>query len=300
MIHVVPSELDGERLDKAVAALASISRSRARQIVDSGVVTRRGEVLGARVKVATGDEIEFEVPDLPPLLVAHSVDYPVLHVDDDIIVVDKPAGLTVHPGAGTDVDTLAAGLLYDYPEIEGIGQDGRWGIVHRLDRATSGVMVVARSAAAYETLSAMMRAREVGRRYLALTQGVMDIPRGTVDAPIGPDPIRPTKRALAPAGKRAVTHYRRTDAWSGVDVAQLEVTLETGRTHQIRVHLSAIGHPVLGDRLYGGGDPVKVPRLCLHAATLDFHHPVSGDPLQFTAPVPSDLATLINSFGTAD
>ena len=296
----MPSDLDGQRLDRAVAHLAGISRSRARQIVDDGGVTRDETALSARTRVTTGEEISFEVPPAAPLIVAHQVDYDLIHSDEDILVIGKPAGLTVHPGAGTDAETLAAGLLYDFPELEGVGVDGRWGIVHRLDRPTSGLLVVARSQRAHERLSAMMRAREVTRRYLALTQGVMDIPRGTVDAPIGADPNRATKRALSPTGKRAVTHYRRTNAWRTSDVSSLEVTLETGRTHQIRVHLAAIGHPVLGDRLYGGGDPIKVPRLCLHAAELEFHHPISDQPMRFEAPLPEDLDAAISELGDPD
>lgn len=301
MRYEVPSELDGERVDRVVAVLAGISRSKAREIVDGGGVAGSGDdPMGPSDRVSTGDVLEFEVPEAPPLLEPHPVEYGTVHIDDHVIVISKPAGLTVHPGAGTDTETLAAGLLFDHPELEGVGQDGRWGIVHRLDRATSGLLVVARTQEAYERLSEMMRAREVGREYIAFTQGLMSIPRGTVDAPIGADPHRATKRALSPTGKRAVTHYRRREQWSGPEVSMVDVTLETGRTHQIRVHLAVIGHPVLGDRMYGGQDPIPVSRLALHAATLRFEHPVDGTELSFAEPLPTDLAELLDSLGPPD
>ena len=301
MRYQVPEELDGERVDKAVAVLAGISRSLAREIMDSGGLVGGGDLgLGPSDRVSSGDWLEFEVPEPAPLLEPHPVEYRTVHIDDDVIVVSKPAGLTVHPGAGTDAETLAAGLLFDHPELEGVGQPGRWGIVHRLDRATSGLMAVARTPDSYEALSTMMRARSVGRAYVALVQGILAIPRGTVDAPIGPDPNRPTRRALSPIGKRAVTHYRRRSQWTGPGVAMLDVTLETGRTHQIRVHLAGIGHPVLGDRVYGSKDPVVVPRLALHATRLEFEHPVSGAAMSFTEPLPDDLAAVVETLGEPD
>lgn len=301
MRYEVPAELDGERVDRVVAVLADLSRSKAREIVDAGGVIGSGDdPMGPSDRVSTGDTLEFEIPEAAPLLEPHPVEYATVHIDDHVIVISKPAGLTVHPGAGTDTETLAAGLLFDHPELEGVGQEGRWGIVHRLDRATSGLLVVARTQEAYERLSEMMRARDVGRAYIALTQGLMSIPRGTIDAPIGADPHRATKRALSPTGKRAVTHYRRRDQWSGPGVSMVDVTLETGRTHQIRVHLAAIGHPVLGDRLYGGRDPIPVPRLALHAATLRFHHPVDGSELSFAEPLPDDLVEVVESLGEPD
>lgn len=301
MRYQVPEELDGERVDKVVAVLGGISRSQAREIVESGGLVGEAESgLGASDRVSGGDWLEFEVPEPPPLLEPYPVEYGTVHVDDDVIVVSKPAGLTVHPGAGTDAETLAAGLLFDHPELEGVGQPGRWGIVHRLDRATSGLLVVARTPEAYEALSKMIRARSVGRAYVTLVQGTLAIPRGTIDAPVGPDPNRPTRRALSPVGKRAVTHYHRRSQWTGRGVAMLDVTLETGRTHQIRVHLAGIGHPVLGDRVYGSKDPVAVPRLALHASRLEFDHPRSGEPMAFTDPLPEDLAAVVESLGEPD
>lgn len=303
MNQTVPEELDSERLDRAVAILGDVSRSLARAIVDGGGVTVDGTtVTEAKARVRAGSLLSFEVPEAEERLKPHPVDYAQVYADEHLMVVDKPAGLTVHPGAGTGDETLAAGLLFDHPSIEGVGQSGRWGIVHRLDRATSGLLVVALDQPSYESLTAMMRARAVARRYVALVEGVLDIPRGTVDAPIGPDPNRPTKRALSPYGKHAVTHYRRRTAWFDADVSLLEVTLETGRTHQIRVHLAGIGHPVLADRVYGGRstidkqgapDPILVPRLALHAERLSFTHPITGAELEFVSELPDDLSAVI-------
>ncbi len=303
MSHAVPEELDGERLDRAVAVLGDISRSLARSIVDAGGVSVDGStVTEAKARVRSGSVLDFEIPETEERLQPHQVDYTTVYSDEHLLVVDKPAGLTVHPGAGTGDETLAAGLLFDHPSIEGVGQVGRWGIVHRLDRATSGLLVVALTQPAYDALTTMMRGREIAREYVALVEGVMAIPRGTVDAPIGPDPNRPTKRALSPYGKHAVTHYRRRSAWPDADVSLLEVTLETGRTHQIRVHLAGIGHPVVADRVYGGrstiekqgvSEPISVPRLALHAERLSFTHPITGAELEFVSDLPSDLAAVI-------
>jgi 23S rRNA pseudouridine1911/1915/1917 synthase len=308
VIHTIDEDLDGERVDRAIAVLGGISRSLARSIVDAGGVRIGGApVAEAKARVTEGDVIEFEIPEAEELLTPHAVEYRTVHQDDHLLVVDKPAGLTVHPGAGTGDETLAAGLLYDHPSIEGVGQPGRWGIVHRLDRATSGLLIVALSPDAYEALSAMMRAREVTRRYIALVDGVMNIPRGTVDAPIGPDPKRPTRRALSPYGKHAVTHYRQRSSWPDAGVGMLDVDLETGRTHQIRVHLAAIGHPVLADRVYGGRstieipgttEPIRVSRLALHAAHLEFVHPITGVDMAFDSELPADLADVVTSLGT--
>ena len=303
--ETVPEELDGERLDRAVAVLGGISRSVARAIVDGGGVTVDGVVIGsAKAKVSSGSLVAFEIPTVEEVLKPHPVEYTTVYADEHLLVIDKPAGLTVHPGAGTGDETLAAGILFDRPSIEGVGQPGRWGIVHRLDRATSGLLVVAVTQPCYEALTGMMRAREISRHYVALVEGVMDIPRGTVDAPIGPDPNRPTRRALSPYGKHAVTHYHQRLAWPDAEVALLDVTHETGRTHQIRVHLAGIGHPVLADRVYGGPsvvelsgttEPIRISRLALHAARLTFRHPMTGEELAFESELPEDLAGVVAS-----
>ncbi|HSJ27440.1 MAG TPA: RluA family pseudouridine synthase [Acidimicrobiia bacterium] len=296
----VPEELDGERIDRVVAVLGEMSRSEARVRCDDGEVTVDGEVAAAKSRVAAGATVTFP-PTVPPeQLAAEPVDFGVVYEDEDLLVVDKPAGLTVHPGAGRTSGTLAGGLMARYPELVGVGEAGRWGLVHRLDRETSGVLLVARTPEAHRSLTDALRRREIGRRYLALVQGTFDLPRGTVDAPIGRDPHRPRRRALVPEGRHAVTHYRMVEQWPGVGVALVSVELETGRTHQIRVHLAGIGHSVIGDRLYGRRDPITVPRLFLHAESLHFVHPRSGEEMTVESPLPPDLVRVLTDLGEAE
>ncbi len=291
----VPPALDGERVDKIVAMLAGVSRAEARAMVDAGDVSGEHGRLSAKERLEQGAVVVFPEPEAAAGLQAEAIDFEVVFADADLIVVDKPPGVVVHPGAGRAAGTLAAGLLDRFPEIEGVGQPGRWGIVHRLDRDTSGLLVVARSDRAYRVLVQAMRRRQVKRGYLTLVQGTFSIPRGTVDAPIGRDPHHPTRRAMIQQGRPAVTHYRRRTEWEPPGVALLEVQLETGRTHQIRVHLAGIGHPVIGDRLYGGRDPVSAPRMFLHAAHLELDHPVSGEHLVYDSPLPEDLEEVLKT-----
>lgn len=293
----VPSDLDGERTDKIVAILAGCSRAEARTLVDSGEVRSGDRVLEARERLAAGTSIEFERPaDRGPLLRAEPVDFGVVHEDGWLLVVDKPAGLVVHPGAGRHGPTLAGGLLYRFPELEGVGEPDRWGIVHRLDRETSGLLVVARTSEAHTALTRMIRRHEIEREYAALVAGSFDLPRGTVDAPIAADPSRPTRRTVGAEGRPSVTHYAVEAAWP--DATLLRVTLETGRTHQIRVHLAAIDHPVIGDKVYGRPWSVDSPRVFLHARRLAFTHPGTGDGVEFASPLPADLSEVLESLGT--
>ena len=296
---VVPEELDGERLDRIVAILGDMPRSEAKSRADAGTVTVDGEPAVGKARVSAGVVVAFppreEAPELEP---DEDVEFEVLREDDDVVVVAKPAGVTVHPGAGRPTGTLAAGLLARYPEIAGVGQEGRWGLVHRLDRDTSGALIVARTGEAHESLVDALRRRDIDRRYVALVQGRFDLPRGTIDAPIGRDPVRPRRRALVANGRHAVTHYRVARQWSVVALA--DVRLETGRTHQIRVHLAGIGHPVVGDPLYGGRDPVRVPRLFLHAASVGFDHPTTGERVTVDAPLPPDLAEVLGGLGPGE
>lgn len=294
----VPPELDGERLDKAVAVLAGVSRAEARALLDAGAVTVEGRRAPARERVRAGQEVEIASVEPRPVLVPEPLPLVVVFEDGDLVVVDKPPGVVVHPGAGAREGTLAARLLARYPEIEGVGEEGRWGIVHRLDRDTSGLLAVARTADAHEALTAALRRREVRRRYLALVAGVLDAPTGTIDAPLGPDPARPTRRRVTPTGKPARTHYREVSRWPAASL--LEVTLETGRTHQIRVHLSAVGHPVVGDPVYGRPGAVSSPRIFLHASRLELAHPRTGEPLVFESPLPADLAAVLAGLGPPD
>ena len=291
----LPAELAGERLDKVVAVLGELSRAEARRLVDADEVTVGGVVRPPRWKVEAGDEISFRLPEDEADLAPVEMDLDVRYEDEHVLVVDKPAGLVVHPGAGSPQPTLAAGVLWRYPGVEGVGQPERWGIVHRLDRDTSGLMVVALTGVAHAGLVDAIRAREVDRRYLALVDGGFEVASGTVDAPIGRDPNRPLRRRVAPNGKPARTHYEVIGDYVDRGVSMLAVTLETGRTHQIRVHMAAIDHPVVGDRLYRPGpDRIESPRMFLHADRLGFHHPVSGSRIDVTSPLPDDLAAVVH------
>jgi 23S rRNA pseudouridine1911/1915/1917 synthase len=295
--HRVTDELDGARVDKAVAVLLGVSRATARALVETGV-TVDGEPAGPSDRVAAGSVLRAPRPEEAPEMAAEDVAFGVLFEDADVIVVDKPAGVVVHPGSGRATGSLAAGLLHRYPELEGVGQKGRWGIVHRLDRDTSGVLVVARTAEAYDALTGMIKRREIRRTYTTLVHGLMSSPTGTVDAPVGRDPANPLRRAVHPEGKPARTHYRVVDAFPDRDCTLLEVNLETGRTHQIRLHLMAIGHPVVADVLYGGRrHRLGARRMFLHASRIGFTHPMTGERIEVESPLPSDLSDVLASLG---
>lgn len=290
----VPDALDGSRVDKAIAELFDVSRAVASGVVEEGVLVDGSEA-AASDRVRAGQVIVCRRPEDTMRLAPEAVDFEVVYEDQSVIVVDKPAGVVVHPGSGRTSGTLAAGLLDRYPELEGVGAADRWGLVHRLDKDTSGVIVVARTSVAFDQLTAELRRREIERVYVALVEGRMSAPTGTVDAPIGRDPSRPTRRAVVPGGKHARTHYEVVRYYQESDVSLLEVRLETGRTHQIRVHLAAIDHPVAGDATYGATRrDLTVPRTFLHAAKVAFTHPTTGKRLEVEAPLPADLATVLD------
>ncbi len=296
----LPEALDGERLDRVVAMLCDLPRKTAAALVDGGEVRLDGAVHTRRsTRVLHGQTIAFEMPEAEPeyeLVAEDGVEFVVVHDDDDVIVVDKPAGLVVHPGAGNASGTLVHGLLARYPELVGVGDDPiRPGIVHRLDRDTSGLLVVARSARAHTALTDALRARTVTRRYRTLVWGHVEEPHGLVDAPIARSPREPTKMAVVVGGREARTEYeveRRFDL--PVPCTELRCGLQTGRTHQIRVHMQAIGHPVVGDSRYGGArQSLAAPRQFLHAELLGFEHPGSGEVLTFESPLPQDLRDVV-------
>lgn len=284
----IPAHLDDARLDKAVATLLNLSRAQARSLIERGA-TVDGLEASPRTRVRRGAIVVTGVPEPDPVLAPEPVEFGVLLEDDQVIVVDKPTGLAVHPGAGRKEATLASGLLHRYPEIEGVGSANRWGIVHRLDRDTSGALIVARTKVAFESLSSQIRSREVARTYSALADGVPASPTGTIDAPIGPDPVRPMRRAVTQVGKPARTHFVVEQVYRDGECSLLRVTLETGRTHQIRVHLAAIGHPVIADRVYGKAASVQSPRIFLHASEVEFTHPTDGGRVRVESPLPVDL-----------
>jgi 23S rRNA pseudouridine1911/1915/1917 synthase len=294
----IPDALAGERVDRAVALLADLSRSVVARLVVAGDVTLDGDVVGsASRRVVEGEMLGVSFPDEvdPHPTPDASIELIVRYEDPHVVVIDKAPGLVVHPGAGHDDGTLVNALVHRYPEIADVGEVHRPGIVHRLDRGTSGLLVVARTAAAHEELVRQMSAHEPERIYTALGWGHPESDSGTIDAPIGRSPRHPTRMAVSEQGRRAVTHYR-VDAryTSPRDTCLLTCRLETGRTHQIRVHLRAIGHPVVGDRDYDGGRPGLDPgRPFLHAGELRFVHPVTGDLVAVSSPLPADLVACL-------
>ncbi len=298
----VPAALDGVRVDKAVALVADLSRSAVNALIDGGRVRIDGTAVKSRHTVLrSGQELTVErdeatgptVPGADPTVI-----FDVVYEDADLIVVNKPAGLVVHPGAGHRTGTLVHGLLARYPDLAALATETdvdseRPGIVHRLDRGTSGLMVVARTPDAYRTLVERLGARQVTRRYQALVMGSVEGDSGVVDAPIGRSASSPTRMAVSRRGKEARTHYRVEQRFlRPAPATYMTVTLETGRTHQIRVHLAAIGHPVVGDPTYGRGRALTgatVARPFLHAGRLALDHPRTGQPLTWDAALPDDL-----------
>ena len=286
--------MGGARLDKTVAELLEVSRGRASQLIELGALLD-GYPARASDRVKTGQVITVSRPELKGALEPEEIPFTVLFADDDVIVVDKPAGIVVHPGTGRSRGTLVAGLISRFPELTGVGASDRWGLVHRLDKDTSGVLLVARNESALNGLTEALRRREIGRVYQALVEGSMGSPTGTIDAPIGRDPNRPTRRAISHTGKHARTHYEVVRNYPESDVSLLSVALETGRTHQIRVHLAAIGHPVVGDLTYGATrKDIGAPRTFLHAARLTFINPGTGEPMSVEAPLPPDLESVLD------
>ena len=284
----VPADLAGERADKVLAALAGVSRSLARRLLEGGAATIDGAVVPPRRVVSAGQVVTVELPGPAPALEPEVVTFVVRYEDEHLAVVEKPPGVVVHPGAGRGSGTLAGGILQRWPQVRGVGEESRWGIVHRLDRDTSGLLVVALTGEAWLALRRAVSRHLVERTYLALVHGDPLAASGTIDAPLGRNPRRRGLVQVAPTGRPARTHYRCLARWPGLRLALLEVTLETGRTHQIRVHLASIGHPVVADPLYGREDGLA-PRLFLHATRLRFTHPVTGQAVEVESPLPADL-----------
>jgi 23S rRNA pseudouridine1911/1915/1917 synthase len=294
----VPEGLDGERLDAALARLFGLSRARAAELIGDGSVLVNGRPAAKSDRVPAGEWLEVTLP--PPVTVqARPEPVPglvIVYEDDDIVVVDKPPGVAAHPTPGWTGPTVLQGLLAAGHTIATSGAAERQGIVHRLDATTSGLMVVAKSERAYSALKRAFREREVDKIYHALVQGHPDPLRGTVDAPIARHPSGDGRFAVVAGGRPSVTHYDTLEAFRAASLA--EIVLETGRTHQIRVHMAAIRHPCVGDRMYGA-DPVLAARLgltrqWLHAVRLGFAHPADGHRVEFTSEYPPDLARALD------
>jgi 23S rRNA pseudouridine1911/1915/1917 synthase len=316
-VITVPALLDGVRVDRAVSMLTGVSRSVAASLVGAGRVWVDGAPVGSRSVVLRQGQalvVDYEEPADAALVPERDVAFLVVASDDDVIVVDKPAGLVVHPGAGRPTGTLAGGLLARFPDlgqlvVEGVGEPDRPGIVHRLDKGTSGLLVVARTADAYRSLSAQLGARTVERGYVALAAGQLAEDRGVVDAPIGRSLRQPTRMTVSEKGRQARTSYRVLRRYDEpFSSTLLSLTLDTGRTHQIRVHLAAIGHPVVGDDRYGtgerqgrvGGAALPPGRLFLHAARLGFVHPSSAEWCRYESALPDDLASVLGEVPPLD
>jgi 23S rRNA pseudouridine1911/1915/1917 synthase len=287
----VPDDAAGTRLDRFLAGLDAVgTRAVAERLLAAGKVTVDGAARPKSHRLEGGEQVEFEAPPAQPAPAFEAIDVPVAYEDEHLLVVDKPAGLVVHPGAGWRTGTLVHAL---HGRIAGGDDPERPGIVHRLDRDTSGLLVVARTEEAYRLLQAMVRGRELERRYLALVRGRPRSRRGTVEAPIGRDRFEATRQSLdSDTPRDAVTHFEL--AGQHGEYALLEVRLETGRMHQIRVHLAAIGLPVVGDPTYGVADE-RLERQFLHAAGLALDHPITGERLELDSPLPPDLQRFLAS-----
>jgi 23S rRNA pseudouridine1911/1915/1917 synthase len=301
----VPPELGGERVDKAAAVLFDeFSRATLAVWIGSGALTVNGRQVKPKLRLTGGERLEVDAVLLPKedWATAQALEFRVLHEDEDLLVIGKPAGLVVHPGAGNRDGTLVNGLLAHRPDLDRLP---RAGIVHRLDKDTSGLMVVAGSPTAHRQLVRALEARLIERRYLAVTEGRM-VGGRVVDAPIGRDPQQRTRQKVRPDGKPARTSVRVRERFRVHTL--VEAQLATGRTHQIRVHLASIGFPLVGDRRYGARGRVppaasaelvdrlqSFPRQALHAWRLDFAHPVSNLPLSFTDPMPEDMTELVEA-----
>ncbi len=282
------SDQDGARLDAYVAsARLDLTRSRIQQLIRQGHILVNDIASRPATRLRPGDRISVYVPPVPPVdLRAEDIPLEVVYEDNHVLIIDKPAGLTVHPAPGHPHGTLVNALLARYPELEGIGAPTRPGIVHRLDADTSGLMAVARTQFAYESLVLQLKDRTVTKVYFALVRGYLTPPEGTVEAPVGRNPQDRKLMGVVSGGRDATTSYRTLQQYEGF--ALLEVRPHTGRTHQIRVHMAAMGHPVAGDRKYGGRVPF-LRRQFLHAHRLGLCLPDTGKDVEFASPLPTDL-----------
>jgi 23S rRNA pseudouridine1911/1915/1917 synthase len=302
----VPDGAGAQRVDRYVADVTGLSRSYVQKLISAGHLTSSGGVLRANAIVGPGTELRLEVPpaERPDIAPEPGIVLRVVYEDDDLLIVDKPAGLVVHPAPGHPSGTLVNALLgrdggREYGGIAGVQRPG---IVHRLDRDTSGLLMVAKHDSSQASLMAQLKARRIKKTYVALVQGGVTAAVGRIEAPIGRDPRHRTRMGVVPDGRPSVTGYRVRERFAGWTL--LEVDLVTGRTHQIRVHLDAIGHPVAGDRVYGTGTsrrgPEGLERLFLHAWRLELGSPSDGHLIRATAELPADLEDVLDSLRRSD
>ncbi|MBR6006329.1 MAG: RluA family pseudouridine synthase [Clostridia bacterium] len=277
------------RLDAFIAERTSFTRSAAQRLIETGAVLVNGEVKKPRYAVKPGDTVEITPPPPAPVeLVAQDIPIDIVYQDEDIAVINKPVGMVVHPAAGNPDGTLVNALMYHLKDLSGIGGELRPGIVHRIDKDTSGLLVVAKNDAAHNFLSAELKTHSVQRTYFALCEGNFREDEGTVDAPIARHRTDRKKMAVVPGGREATTHWHVEERFG--DMTLLRVELETGRTHQIRVHMAYINHPLVGDAVYGRGrNSLGFTGQALHAAKLRLTHPRTGERMEFTAPLPENF-----------
>lgn len=275
------------RLDKVLSdQVSDLSRSKIQDLIQTDQVTVNGQAVKANYQVAKGDKVVLTIPPVQEVnLEAEAIPVPIVYQDSDLAVVNKPQGMVVHPSLGHPDHTLVNALLYQLDNLSGINGELRPGIVHRIDKDTSGLLVIAKNDLAHQSLSKQLKDKTVDRHYLALVHGHVPHPKGTIDAPIGRDSKDRKKYAVTENGKEAITHFDLI-RYFGQDYSLIQCQLETGRTHQIRVHLAYIGFPLAGDPLYGPKKTLEGPGQYLHAKTLGFDHPRTGQRLSFTSDLP--------------
>jgi 23S rRNA pseudouridine1911/1915/1917 synthase len=301
IVETVPAALAGERLDRIVALMLDVSRSVAAVVIGAGGAAVDGSrCTSGKLRLVEGQEVAVDPTAVPVSNLPApdpAVEFGLVHVDDTVIIVDKPAGLVVHPGAGNPDGTLVNGLLSRFPDIAAVGEPHRPGIVHRLDAGSSGLLVVARTQQAADALIEQFATHRATRVYIALVWGHPDAPHGVIDAPIGRSRSDPLRMAVVADGRPSRTEYRVLQRFDGpADLALLECRLETGRTHQIRVHLGSINHPLVGDPVYGQRRPrLQLERPFLHAAELAFVHPGTGEPVHYHSDLAPDLASRLQT-----
>lgn len=292
----VSAEHKKERVDKYITeAMDNVSRSQVQLWIGDGLVTVNGAAVKSNAKLAEGDRIELQIPEPTAVeIIAEDIPLEVVYEDSDVIVINKPRGLVVHPAPGHTSGTLVNALMYHCKDLSGINGELRPGIVHRIDKDTSGLLMAAKNDRAHASLAAQLKDHSVNRRYIALVHGHLSHDQGTIDAPIGRDTNdRKMYTVTERNSKHAVTHFNVTERIN--DYTLLELKLETGRTHQIRVHMKFIGHPLVGDPIYGRNKGIKMNGQALHAAVLGFVHPATGEYMEFSAPLPQDMEDVLAS-----
>lgn len=292
---IVAAEDAGERIDAFLRRKTELSRSRVSELILSGALHINGkEQLKPSFKVEAGQCVSLRVPEMQPVdIVPQNIPIDILYQDKDIVVINKPCGMVVHPAAGNEDGTLVNALMYHIRDLSGIGGEMRPGIVHRLDKDTSGLILVAKHDKAHTVMSEQFKSRTMEKHYRAVAYGNFPQDSGLIDAPIARHPVDRKKMAIVPDGKPSQTEWRVIERFRGA--TYLDVHLLTGRTHQIRVHMQSIGHPLLGDKIYAPNikASVHVPRLMLHAYSLAFTHPITGERMEITAPIPQPFTTVL-------